>query len=86
MAGGQLPLNLVVTHFQCYFSARGALLDGHIFYKTSQVRSQLQSETPYEISPSCRTEDLVCPTLSWLPHIALYSRELALASGIQRGF
>ena len=69
---------------QCHFSARGALLDAHVFYKTSQAHSQPQSTNPYEISPSCK--DLVVPMLSWLLNIALYSCEFALASGILRGF
>lgn len=85
MTVGQSSLKLAVTlsviflpevHYwmHTYFTKHPRL--------TVSLRVQIHV-TPHHLA---RTEDLVGPMLSWLLNIAFYSCELALASGILRGF
>lgn len=64
-------------------SASSALLDEHTYFtKHPRLTVSLRIQIHMKPHSLARTEDCVGPMLSWLLNIALYSCELALASGI----
>lgn len=62
MTVGQLSLKVAATLW-C-FSARGALPDAHVFYKTPELIVNLRVQIHTKPHRLTRTEDLIGPVLS----------------------